>query len=62
MKKDKVLSGKDEIAKVFAFIGVSGDPGIIILFQAATLLKGELHWVHGEEVNGVPSSSQFQQQ
>jgi len=29
---DKVLIGKDEIAKVLAFIGVSGDPGIIILF------------------------------
>tara|TARA_B100000965_G_scaffold115725_1_gene95490 strand:+ start:147 stop:341 length:195 start_codon:yes stop_codon:yes gene_type:complete len=59
---NKVLIGKDEIAKVLSFIAVSGDPGIIILFQGATLLKGELHWIHGEEVNGVPSSYQFQQQ
>jgi len=59
---DTVLIGEDEIAKVLTFIGGSRDPDAPTLFQAANIDTGEIHWVHSEEVKGIVSSYQQQQQ
>ena len=59
---DTVLIGEDEIAKVLTFMGGSRDPDAPTLFQAANIDTGEIHWVHSEEVKGIVSSYQQQQQ
>ena len=53
---DTVLIGKGEIAKVLTFIGGSRDPDAPSLFQAANIDTGEIHLVHGEEVQQILSN------
>ena len=53
---DIVLIGDSEIAKVLTFIGASRDPDALTPFQPLNVDKGELNWVHFEEVNGIVPS------
>ena len=47
---DSVLIRENEIAKVLNFVGGSRDPDAPILFQAANIDTGEIHWVHAKDV------------
>ena len=55
---DTVLVGKDEIAKVFSFVGGARDPDTPTLFQLANVDSGEIKFVHGEEVKQILSKRQ----
>tara|TARA_B100000214_G_C23711390_1_gene509904 strand:+ start:221 stop:481 length:261 start_codon:yes stop_codon:yes gene_type:complete len=50
---DAVLYEKDQIGKIFTFIGGSEDPEAPTLFQIANVDSGEVRWIHGEEVTEI---------
>ena len=55
---DTVLVGKDEIAKVFSFVGGATDSDSPTLFHVANVDSGEIKFVHGEEVKQILSKSE----
>ena len=52
---DAVLYEKDQIGKIFTFIGGSEDPEAPTLFQIANVDSGEIRWIIGEEVTEIVS-------